>query len=78
MDTLTTNYLRTYKGERLDLSDELSFDQIKALAANRTLRTLNLSRDLIGDKGARALAVNKALRKLELLASQIGDEGLML
>ena len=63
METLTTDYLRSYKGKELNLPyKNLSLDQIKALAANTTIRILNLRNNQMGDEGAKILAANTTLR----------------
>ena len=81
---ITPDYLRSYNGKALDLSSEdsskhLSLEQIKALATNTILRSLDLSYNQIGDEGAVALAAgaNKSsLRRLDLICTRMKTKGI--
>ena len=63
---------------RKQLTDENIIELCSALAANTTLKSLQVSDNRIGDAGAQALAANTTLKSLSVGFNRIGDVNLRL
>lgn len=69
MEILTSEYLRSYRGRKVNLTEKkLSFDQIRSLADNRILTELNISNSQLGGKEAIILASNISLKNYIFIA----------